>query len=63
MICPPNDGKMRQMGKGAIVKNEMPSMFLDEKLCFIRLPPDNITNFWACHYDYNSTLALTLSLK
>jgi hypothetical protein len=30
---------------GAIMKNEMPSLLVDEKLCFIRLPPDTLQNF------------------
>jgi hypothetical protein len=28
------------------VKNEMPSLLLDEKISFIRLPPDTLQNFW-----------------
>jgi hypothetical protein len=28
------------------MKNEMPSLLLDEKICFIRLPPDTLQNFW-----------------
>jgi hypothetical protein len=24
----------------------MPSLLLDEKICFIRLPPDTLQNFW-----------------
>jgi hypothetical protein len=28
------------------MKNEMPSLVLDEKICFIRLPPDTLQNFW-----------------
>jgi hypothetical protein len=26
--------------------NEIPSMLLDEKVCFIRLSPDTLQNFW-----------------
>jgi NAD-dependent dihydropyrimidine dehydrogenase PreA subunit len=30
-----------------ISKDEMPSLLLlDEKICFIRLPPDTLQNFW-----------------
>jgi hypothetical protein len=29
-----------------IMKNEMPSLILDGKICFIRLPPDKLQNFW-----------------
>ncbi len=28
------------------MKNEMPSLLLDEKTCFIRLPTDKLQNFW-----------------
>jgi hypothetical protein len=28
------------------MKNEMPSLLLDEKICFIRLPLDTVQNFW-----------------
>jgi hypothetical protein len=28
------------------MKNEMPSLLLDEKICFIRLPPDTLQNSW-----------------
>jgi hypothetical protein len=31
---------------GGIMKNEMSSMLMDEKICFIRLPPDTPHNFW-----------------
>jgi hypothetical protein len=29
-----------------IMKNEMASLLLDDKLCFICLPPDTLPNFW-----------------
>jgi hypothetical protein len=32
MTCPPNNGKNEANMEGGIVKNEMPSVFLDEKL-------------------------------
>jgi hypothetical protein len=32
--------------EGDIMKNEMSSLLLDEKTCFIRLPPDKLQNFW-----------------
>jgi hypothetical protein len=32
--------------EGGIMKNEMPSQLLDEKICFIRLPPDTLQNSW-----------------
>jgi hypothetical protein len=28
------------------MKNEMASLLLDERICFIRLPPDTLQNFW-----------------
>jgi hypothetical protein len=28
------------------MKNEMPSLILDEKICFIRLPANTLQNFW-----------------
>jgi hypothetical protein len=28
------------------MKNEMPSLLLDEKLSFTRLPPETLPNFW-----------------
>ncbi len=38
----------RNRGKtgGGIMKNKMPSLLLDEKICFIRLLPDTLQNFW-----------------
>jgi hypothetical protein len=38
--------KRGETGGGGIMKNEMPSLLLDEKICFIRLPPDTWQNFW-----------------
>jgi len=33
------------------MKNEMPSLLLDEKICFLKwLPPHTLQNFWAGHY-------------
>ncbi len=29
-----------------IMKNEMPSLLLDEIICFMRLPPNTLQNFW-----------------
>jgi hypothetical protein len=31
---------------GGIMKNEMLSLLLDEKMCFIELTPDTLQNFW-----------------
>jgi len=28
------------------MKNEMPSLLMDEKICFIRLLPNTLQNFW-----------------
>jgi hypothetical protein len=28
------------------MKNEMPSLILDEKICFTKLPPDTLENLW-----------------
>jgi hypothetical protein len=28
------------------MKNKMPSLLLDEKICFIKLCPDTLQNFW-----------------
>jgi len=36
----------RGEGVAGILKNEMPSLVLSEKLSFIRLPPDKLQNFW-----------------
>jgi hypothetical protein len=39
--------KQRQNREGGIMKNEMSSLLLDEKICFIRLPSDDtLHNFW-----------------
>jgi hypothetical protein len=38
--------KKRRNRRGGIMKNEMPSLLLDEKICFIRLSPDTWQNFW-----------------
>jgi hypothetical protein len=39
--------KLRQNREWGIMKNEMSSPLLDEKICFIRLPPDDtLHNFW-----------------
>jgi hypothetical protein len=35
-----------ETGRGAIMKKEMASLLLDEKICFIRLPPHTLQNFW-----------------
>jgi hypothetical protein len=32
--------------EGGIMKNEMPSLLLDEKICFLKLPPDILENLW-----------------
>jgi hypothetical protein len=44
--CEKFSGKMEAKQEGDIMKNEMPSLLLDEKTCFIRLPPDKLQNFW-----------------
>jgi hypothetical protein len=44
MICPPNNGKNEANMEWGM-KNEMAFMFLDERLCFIRLPPDTLQFF------------------
>jgi len=36
----------KQEGEGGIMKNEMPSLLLDETICFIRLSLDTWQNFW-----------------
>jgi hypothetical protein len=43
----------RKPGKqgGGHYENEMPSLLLDEKICFIRLPPNTLPKFLAGHYD------------
>jgi hypothetical protein len=46
MICLPKNGKNEANTEGNIMKNEMPSVFLDENLCFIRLPPNALEFFW-----------------
>jgi hypothetical protein len=37
--------KLRQNCDGGIMKNEMLSMLLEKKICFIRSPPDTLQNF------------------
>ncbi len=50
--------KLRQNTRGALwkmkclPKNEMPSSLLDEKLCFIRLPPDRVEQTMSDHLRY-----------
>jgi hypothetical protein len=45
--CQKFSGKMEAKQDGDIMKNEMPSsLHLDEKTCFVRLPPDKLQNFW-----------------
>jgi hypothetical protein len=41
-ICQKFSAEAKQ--DGGITKNKMPS--LDEKICFIRLPPDTLQNVW-----------------
>jgi hypothetical protein len=40
--------------EGGLMKNDMPSLPLDERICFIRLPPGTLQNFWQVisHYIY-----------
>lgn len=28
------------------MKNEMPSLLMDDKICFVRLVPNTLQNFW-----------------
>jgi hypothetical protein len=44
--CPPQNGENEANREWCIMKNEMPSLLLHEKTCFIRLPPDTLQNFW-----------------
>jgi len=44
--CQKFSGKMEAKQDGDIMKTEMPSLLMDEKTCFIRLPPDKLQNFW-----------------
>jgi hypothetical protein len=37
--------KLRQNWDGGIMKNEMLSVLLEKKKCFIRSPPDTLQNF------------------
>jgi hypothetical protein len=38
-------GENKANREGGIMKNKMASVLLDEKICFIRLPPDTLQNF------------------
>jgi hypothetical protein len=45
--CQKFSGETKAKQEGGIKKNEMPSLLLDEKICFLkRLPPDTLQNFW-----------------
>jgi len=39
---PPQSGESEANREGRIMKNKMPSLLLDEKICFIRLPPGQV---------------------
>jgi hypothetical protein len=38
--------KLRQNREGDIMKNEISSVLLDEKIGFVRLHPHTLDNFW-----------------
>jgi hypothetical protein len=42
---PKNRGNHANRERG-IMKNEVSSVLLDEKICFIRLSPDTLQNLW-----------------
>jgi hypothetical protein len=44
--CQKFSGETQVKQEGGIMKNKMPSLLLDEKKCFIRLPLDTLQNFW-----------------
>jgi hypothetical protein len=44
--CPSKNAENEANREGGIMKKETPHMVLDEKICFIRLPPDTLQNFW-----------------
>jgi hypothetical protein len=45
--CQKFSGETKAKQEGGIMKNEMLSLLLDEKICFLkRLPPDTLQNFW-----------------
>ncbi len=44
--APPKNGESHANRERGILKNEMSSMLLDEKICFERLSPDTLQNFW-----------------
>jgi hypothetical protein len=43
---PPKIGENQANTEGGAMKNEMPSLLLDEKKCSIRLPPNTLQIFW-----------------
>jgi hypothetical protein len=38
--------KLGKQGRGGFMKNEILSLLLDEKICFIRLPLDTLQSLW-----------------
>jgi hypothetical protein len=46
------------------MKHKMALVLLDEKICFIRLPPDTLQNFWlelaGLDFNYNVTTSWSL---
>jgi hypothetical protein len=42
----PKNGENHANRERGIMKNEMSSVLLDEKICFIRLSPDTLQSFW-----------------
>jgi hypothetical protein len=44
LTCQKFSGETEQ--EGGIMTYKMASLLLDEQICFIRLPPDTLQNFW-----------------
>jgi hypothetical protein len=44
--APPKNGENHANRERGIMKNEISSVLLDEKIYFIRLSPDTLQNFW-----------------
>jgi hypothetical protein len=50
----PKNGENHANRERGIMKNEMSSVLLDEKICFIRLSPDTFQNIWQVIMDLKS---------
>jgi hypothetical protein len=44
--CHPKNEVNKANREVGFMKNEIPSLLMDEKVCFMRLSPDTLQNFW-----------------